>query len=269
MAARRQNCANNSIGLNPVAVTRTPAQETAGITAASLITPRALNGTPSSNGKVVFLGVGMSNTSNVWNGFRAAMNNAGTAPSTLKWLDATMGGMGAPQWADPSCECWDNLDAKILKANSHAQVGAVFLMLVTPYPWQSPSVNAARYQADVEAVVGQLEDRLPNLKLVYLAGNYYGGYDYGQDKTPEPHGYYENLTLQAIQDSHTGSSWVSASSSMLWTNGDTPRWDGLLLQCPADVTDGGVHLSAIGKAKLGGWLYDSLMADPTTAGWFR
>jgi hypothetical protein len=239
MAARRQNCANNSIGLNPVAVTRTPAQETAGITAASLITPRALNGTPSSNGKVVFLGVGMSNTSNVWNGFRAAMNNAGTAPSTLKWLDATMGGMGAPQWADPSCECWDNLDAKILKANSHAQVGAVFLMLVTPYPWQSPSVNAARYQADVEAVVGQLEDRLPNLKL------------------------------QAIQDSHTGSSWVSASSSMLWTNGDTPRWDGLLLQCPADVTDGGVHLSAIGKAKLGGWLYDSLMADPTTAGWFR
>jgi len=262
-----QDCFRTSIGLDPVAVTRTPAQESAGLTAASLIRPRALNGNPSSTGKVVFLGVGMSNTANVWNGFRSAMNQTGTAPNTLKWLDATMGGMGAPQWADPSCECWDNLDARVTNNNSHKQVQAIFLMLVTPYPWQSPSANAARYQADVVSVLGQLEARFPNLQIVYLAGNYYGGYDTKQDKTPEPHGYYENLTLQAIQDGYNGA-WVSAATSMPWTDGVMPRWDGLNLLC-SDTTNGGVHLNSAGKAKVGGWLYDSLMSDPTTLGWLR
>lgn len=263
-----QDCFRDAIGLPPVAITRTPAQLAAGLEAASRITPRALNGNPAENGKVVFLSVGMSNTSNVWNGFRSAMNQAGTAPSTLKWVDATKGGAGAPQWADPTCDCWTDLDAKLVKQNVSAkQVQAIFLMLVTPHPWQSPSVNAARYAQDVESILNQLEAQFPNLQIVYLAGNYYGGYDTNQDKTPEPHGYWENRELQGIQDSHAGV-WVSAATSMLWTDGATPRWDGLTLLC-SDTTDGGVHLNATGKAKMGGWLYDSLMSDPTTLGWLR
>lgn len=265
-----QDCFRDAIGLDPVPITRSAAQLEAGLLAAAAITPRALNGTPASNGKVVFLGVGMSNTANVWNGFRTVLNQSGTAPSSLKWVDATQGGAGAPQWADPTCTCWTDLDAKLVKQKvSAAQVQAVFLMLTTPYPWQSPAANAVRYAQEVEAILVALEDRLPNLQIVYLAGNYYGGYDTNQDKTPEPHDYWENRELQEIQDTHNGSAWVSAATTMLWTDGATPRaWDGLFLLC-SDTTSGGVHLSSAGKTTFGGWLYDSLMSDPTTLGWMR
>lgn len=265
------DCLHNQIGLDPPIITRSAAQLTAGLAAAARIVPRLLNGTPQSTGQVVFASVGMSNTSNVWAGFRARLNQAGTAPASLKWFDGTKGGHGAPQWADPDDECWTEMTSQLTQRGfSSAQVQAIFMMLVTPFPDQTPEANAVRYQSDVLTILDLLEQRFPNLQIVYLSGNYYGGYDEGQNKTPEPHGYLENGTLQAIQDEYSGRLWVSASSTMLWADGIRPRvWDGLTLLCPADVTNGGVHLSAVGKTKYGRWLYDALMADPTTAGWMR
>jgi hypothetical protein len=258
-----------------VPVTRTVAQDQAAAVAASQVWPRLLDGTPDPGGKVVLLGVGMSNTSNVFNAMLYEINHSGVTPSTLHAIDTTMGGQGAPQWADPNCECWTNLDAKLIKKKRSAyQVGAVFVMLTTPFPWQTPEANATRFAAEYASILLQLEARFPNLRVVISAANYFGGYN-TTGKTPEPHDYWENRELQGIQDGHTGSAFVGGLT--IWTNGvdlrpwpspAPPRpWSGLNLLC--EDTNNGVHVSPLGKPKFGAWVYDTLMLDPATLGWLR
>lgn len=266
-SASAQECVREFIGLGPVQPTLTLPQWNAGLISASQIVRRAPNGTPSPTGKRIFLPIGMSNTAHVFGAFQPFAKPF-LLPGT-QLVNTAQSNQAAAQWADPGCSCWGVLLEKLVKVGTPAQVGAVFLMLTNAYPTLPPQQNATLFAQHVTAVLGHLRILFPNLHLVYLTSNYYGGYDVGQDKTPEPHGHDEHLTLQGLQDAAIadGRPWVTAASPVLWADGVRPRpWDGLTLEC-ADISGDGVHLSSTGKAKYGRHLFDALRADPTTYGW--
>lgn len=267
--AGAQDCFRSFIGFDPVPVSRSAAQQAMGQAAAERIVPRLGNGSPSPAGSVAFLSIGMSNTSLVWNGVRLALRNEPRILPTLKWVNGAQGGQAADEWANPACPCWAKLDPILAnKGETRATTQAVFLMVTRKFTHQDPATNAFLFRQRVLQILDILTERFPHLQIVYLTSNYYGGYDEGQNKTPEPHDYFEGRELQEVQDSYAGRLWVSSSSAYLWADGIRPRWDGLTLLC-SDVMDGGVHLSSAGKVKYGRWLLESFMADPTTAGWMR
>lgn len=270
-AAAGQDCGRDQIGLDPVRPSLTTAQWNAGLSAASHIVPRLGNGAPSSSGKVYVLAIGMSNTGRVWKGFSAVANQSGVLHKNVKLINGAYAGKAASDWADPANDVWTRLIGTKL-ANlgvSPSAIAAVYIMVTNDHPTLAPAENAELFKARVRAIRQNLDAKgFTNRKIDYLAPNYYGGYDVGQDKTPEPHVYYEGLTMQALQDEATGPVWVSAVPGYQWADGVRPRpWDGLTLLCE-DVDPDGVHLSKdIGVPKYGQRLFDALRADPTSYGW--
>lgn len=271
-----QECFRDSIGLDPVQPTLTQAQWNAGLNAAAQIVPRLTNGTPSASGKVVLLFLGYSNTELVGKGFIWAVNTFGGVRSTVKIVNAGISGQTAEKWANPNHDAWSRLATKLANAGvTPAQVGATFIMGTEGTKLVDSQANAAQFAQHMRQIRANLTAKgFTNRKIDYLSSNFYGGYDVGQDKSPEPHVYYEGLTLQGLQD-ESNAVWASAASTYQWADGVRPRpWDGLTLLCPADVKLDGVHLKyelnqpTIGALKYGRWLYDNLRADPTTYGWF-
>lgn len=269
--AAAQDCFRDQTGLDPVLPTLTSPQWNAGLLAASQIVPRLGDGTPSGSGKVYVLAIGMSNTDRVWKGFSQVATASGLLESHVKLINGAYSGKTAPNWADPTDDVWTRL-ITIKLANlglTPAAVSAIFIMMTNGHPTLPPGENATLFAERMHAIRANLDAKgFTNRTIDYLASNYYGGYDVGQDKTPEPHDYYEGLMLQTIQDEAAGPVWASAVPGYHWADGVRPRpWDGLTLLC-ADVDPDGVHLNKlIGQPKYGQRLFDALRADPTTYPW--
>ncbi len=231
------------------------------------------------NGKNILLGIGMSNSRTTFNGLNYWLKKDSRINPSFKFVNGAQIGMAAEEWALSEQEWdvkygttkkspWENLFGSILPQQNvtRTQVQALFVMVTNKKPTTSPTENANIFKANVERIFTRAETEFPNLKIAYLAGNYFGGYDLNQDLTPEPHDYFENLKLQEIQDTWLGKALVKASSTMIWTDGEIPRWDGLYLDCKHMLSDG-VHINIDGGLWLGNWLRNSLKSDPTTSGW--
>lgn len=266
VTAQAQDCYQPSLGLDPVQPTLTLAQREAGMTAAAQIVKRLPDGTPSSTGRIIYLPVGMSNTMHVFSAFQTVAKPF--LRSGTRLINTAQSNQTAAEWADPACPCWAALLTKLAKIGTPAQVGAVFLMVTNAYPPPavppSPAVNATLYAQRITAILGHLRNLFPNLQIVYLSSNYYAAYLSGT-KTPEPHGHYEHLQLQALQDASTGRPFVRALS--LWADGVIPRHGDQLTMLPTDLKSDRVHLSLLGKPKYGQHVFTVLRDDPMTYHW--
>jgi hypothetical protein len=236
--------------------------------AAAQIVPRSPTGDPDANGRIVLLTLGMSNTKQVSEGlryvFRRETNDLHPA---LTFVNGAQGGMAAAEWANPACQCWTTLSAILDKAAvTDAQVAAIFLMTTVKHPRVDAPTTAAQFAVYTRQILTLIEARFPHVAIVIPAANYYGGYDVGQDKTPEPHQWQQTTTLPDIQETWSGRTVLAAWHP--WTDGDRVRDDGLNLEL-ADVTDGGVHLATSGKLKISRTLKAWLWAQPWTYGWLR
>lgn len=264
-------------GLYPDGNNEMPAEHAAeGRRRAALVVPRAIDGSPSPNGRIVLLSIGMSNGTQEFcnaSGYTSCqpwtfMGRAAADPvlsqSTLRIVNGARGGQVASVWATSSSREYDRIRDEGLKplGLSEAQVQMVWTKLANSRPTDSlPSPNADAYalQKSVTAVARALKERYPNLQMVFVSSRIYAGFA-TTSLNPEPYAYETGFAHKwAIEDQirtrdYSGA-WL-AWGPYLWA-GDKQhaRSDGFYWE-PADFQSDGTHPSQAGEAKVGAALLE-------------
>lgn len=267
-----QDCTRPWIDRAPVAITRTVEQDATLRAAADRIIPRLPDGTPDPSGTIGLVILGMSNTAGIGEAMKATLERARYAPPDLHprltFVNLAQGSQASAEWANPACDCWTaHMDAALANASvTRAQVGAVITMMTVKNPKQGPVETAAAFDTYHRQILELAAHHFPHATIAMPGANYYGGYDIGQDKTPEPHQWQQTTTLQGLQD--TFRSPLALAAWHAWTDGERVRDDGLYLRCE-DMTEGGVHQVRAAKQRFAANLIAWLWAQPWTLGWLR
>src|SRR5205085_8195431 len=134
-------------------------------------------GTPSTDGRIVFLTIGMSNTTQETQAFlRLAAQNREINPK-LALVDGAQGGQTARITADPTANYWKVVDERLATAHVTAkQVEVVWIKQANAAPSAGWPAATKQLQADLIATLHNLHDRFANLKIAYLSSRIYGGY---------------------------------------------------------------------------------------------
>ncbi len=261
--------------------------EAAGLKLAKQVQPLNAQGQPESNGKIVLLSIGMSNTSQSSDGFQRALREASALNPRVLFVNGAQGGMTAAAIQDPEDgrrgkQYWDTVDQRLKQANvSREQVQVVWIKQADAGPTQGFPKYAQTLQAELVKIVQILPVRFPNVKLAYLSSRTYGGYA-TSSLNPEPYAFESAFSVKwLIEQQIKGDKALNFDSARgevkapwlswgpyLWANGSTPREDGFSYE-PADFTpNDGTHQSPSGQRKVGQLLLKFFEIDSTTKSWF-
>jgi hypothetical protein len=274
-------------GLYPGGKNERPADhDAAGVALARSVDPRNASGKPDSDGKIVLLSIGMSNTSQEFSAFQQLARSDRSVNSKLVLVNGAQGGMTAAAIQNPDDQergtrFWKTVDDRLREANvSRSQVQAVWLKQADAGPNQSFPKYAQTLLAELQTIVQVLHHRFPNLKLAYLSSRIYAGYA-RTALNPEPYAYESGFSVKWLigqqlkgsaslnYDPKRGeirSPWLSWGP-YLWASGTSGNPDGLRYE-ESDFADDGTHPSQTGRKKVAEALLEFFKADTTTRGWF-
>ncbi len=282
-------------GLYPDGKNRRPAgHEAAGVKLAAQVQPLGADGTPSGDGRIVLLGIGFSNTVQAFHGFMAVAEDDRQINPRLLLVNGAVGGMSASMIQDPDdqgtgTKYWNTVDQRLKAAGAtSAQVQVIWIKETDPAPHEGSFPKYIRaLESELTRIVQLLPQRFPNVKLVYLSSRTYGGWakpraDGHGPGNSEPYSYESGFAVKwLIQRQLAGDAalnfdaakgpvkapWLSWAA-YLWTNGKTPRSDGLSFE-PDDFQETDrMHESPAGQRKVGKLLVQFFKSDPTTKPWF-
>jgi hypothetical protein len=254
----------------------------AGLALARKTIPLDAEGRPSESGRIVFLSIGMSNTTQESQAFiRLAHADGGLNPK-LVLVDGAQSGQTARITANPDANFWKVVDDRLSAAGVSAnQVQTIWLKQANAGPTAPFPAETRKLQADLVATLHNLRDKFPNLKMGYLSSRIYAGYAV-TPLNPEPHAYEGGFAVKwsiAAQidgnpelnyDPSKGavrSPWI-AWGPYLWADGMRGRQQDSLIYTRQDLGPDGTHPSAQGQQKVGQLLLDFLKNDPTSRPWF-
>lgn len=264
---------------------RPAAHEEAGLALSRKVQPRSAAGDPDPRGVIVLLSLGMSNTSQLSEGFMAAMGPKKINPQ-VRFVNGAQGGMTASviQHAGEGrgADSWRIVDERLRKHGlTRAQVQAVWMKQADADPREGFPDYARRLEREQLRILEIVHDRFPNCGLAYLSSRTYGGYA-TTTLNPEPFAYESGFAVKWLVerqiagdpalafDATQGKArvpWISWGP-YLWANGATPRADGLVSRREDFRADDGTHHSAAGAKKIGSKVLDFFMTDTTTRPWF-
>jgi hypothetical protein len=250
------------------------------------IVPLDADGKPSPKGKMVMLGMGMSNTTMEYSVFKQL---ADAEPAKSPWLvivDGAQGGQDAAAWANNDAQTWRVVEQRLQAAGvTPKQVQAVWYKQARIAParfGEFPKHN----QELTEHIVKNLhlaKERYPNLRIAYLSTRIYAGYA-TTSLNPEPYAYenafaVRDLLLKQIAgdpalnyDSAKGEvkSPLLLWGPYLWADGLNPRKsDGLVWKDVDFRENDRTHPSAeSGREKVARLLLAFVKTDPTAKPWF-
>ncbi|HUP19247.1 MAG TPA: hypothetical protein VM778_04745 [Gemmatimonadota bacterium] len=266
---------------------------------AALVQPLDAQGRPDPGGWIVLLSIGMSNTTQEFCGGPPPCDPwtfAGQAAvdplvdhATVAIVDGAFGGEPAEDWESPDHENYLRILEERLapRGLTEAQVQAVWIKQANGRPERSlpdPAADAYVLERSLGGIVRALEERYPNLQIVYLSSRTYGGYALTQ-LSPEPYAYETGFAVKwvvsaQIEQARTGGAIDAESGDLaytrapwlawgpyLWADGTEPRDDGLRW-LRSDFGLDGTHPSRAGAAKVGDLLLDFLTTAPTARCWF-
>ena len=271
--------------------TRPPGHDAAGLAIASQILPLDSSGNPdSTNGKIVFISVGMSNTSHEFGtefpeGF---MPRAYADPSKnpqLVIVDGAQAGFPAPDWLDVNAPVWTTVDERLAEAGvtpSQVQVAWIKQALPNPATYGTFPAHAQALQADLEIIARNLKSRYPNIRLTYLSSRTRAYTDDLPTLNPEPFAYESGFSVKwTIADQIEGLGNLNFDPTKgavvapylcwgpyLWTDGLDPRSDGFTWACSDVLATDFTHPSETGVAKVADQLLAFFKTDPTATPWF-
>jgi hypothetical protein len=272
-------------GLYPGGTNELPASHaTLGLWQASQIQPLDSDGFPDTNGKIVLVSIGVSNT---WREFKPFASDAiGIAAPDVVLVNGAQGGEPISKWLNLDDETWGTVDDELLKANvTPGQVQVAWVKLperitsieeLEPFP-----IDAQTYQADLGQVLRVAKERFPNLRVAFLSSRIYAGYATTVEPSPEPLAYQNGFGVKwTIQQQIDGdlelnadprrgevnAPWI-AWGPYIWADGTSPRSDGLVWNCN-DIRGDGVHPSNRGSQKVADILLEHFTTDPAAAPWF-
>ncbi len=287
LSAPAADCSKTSVGLTPLTDLKTgryhgyqgglypggknvppKAYLKKGLAYAKQVKPRDASGNLASNGRVVLLSVGMSNTTQEFSEFKAA--NAPMDPH-LVLVDGAQGGQDAEKVKDPNANYWRVVDQRLAAAGTTAaQVQAAWLKEAIAGPTETFPGDAKRLQADIREIVAVMKARFPNLRLVYVSSRTYAGYA-TTNLNPEPYAYQSGFAVKwlvrdRIQGAIKGRPWLGWGP-YLWTDGTKGRRSGLVWTCQ-DVVSDGTHPSPSGRQKVARQLLKFFSTNATAKRWF-
>lgn len=159
-----------------------------------------------------------------------------------------------------SAAVWAEVDARLATAGvipTDVQVAWLQDDIIEDAASVFPTSPQIVKQKLAELIV-QLKIKFPKLKHVYVSARPYSGFteDPAHD---EPKGYHNGWACKwLVQDQINGLipkvPWI-CDSIYMWTDGTTPRADGLTI-ISNNYNPDGVHLSSSGKTKFGNYLFD-------------
>ena len=296
------NCAGTTTGLIPVtdlgtgfyqglqgglypggSNLRPPAHESAGIAIANAIVPLDTLGAPDpTNGRVVFVSIGMSNCTQEFSAFVPKSNADPVRKPNVRTIDCALGGQTAQILAQPTSAYWDTVFTRLRgHGSSPRQVQVVWLKDANANPTGGFAVTRDTLTAQFFRIVQIIKQKLPNAKLCYFTSRIYAGYA-SSTLNPEPYAYENAFSVkQVIARQLSGdpalnfdpaqgavvAPWLSWGP-YLWADGLTPRSDGLTWACSELNVSDGTHPSATGRAKVADSLLAFVRRDVTTAPWY-
>ena len=294
-----QNCSGTSVGLKPLNElqndrykgsqggwypngqnVRPLTHDSAGRAIAQLIKPLGANGSVDlTNGKIVLLSIGMSNTTQEFSRFKQVADTDRAKNPKLIIVDGAQGGQTASIISKPSANFWTVVDQRLTTSGATSQqVQVVWIKQADAGPTQSFPTHAITLQLELEAIACIVKSRYPNARLAYCSSRTYGGYA-TSNLNPEPFAYESAFSVKwmiekqiigdtslAYAGSLARSPWL-AWGPYLWADGTTQRSDGLTWQC-ADTQLDGTHPAASGCLKVATLLLNFFKSDPTSTPWF-
>jgi len=269
-------------GLYPNGSNTLPAEHLqAGLRLAKEIVPLDRDGHASPDGRVVLCSIGMSNTTQESRSFLKLLAAEPNINPKLTAVDGAQGAQTAAKISNPNFPYWRVVLSRLSDAGvTPKQVQVVWLKEANSTPQADFPIEAKKLQQDITAVLHNLHDKFPNLKIVYLSSRIYGGYA-GTPLNPEPHAYESGFAVKwLIADQIAAkpelnfdpsrcpvrSPWL-AWGPYLWADGLKPRSDGLVWKRD-DLGPDGTHPSLIGRDKVAHLLLNFLKTDPTSQPWF-
>lgn len=282
--------------------TQPPDHLAAGLAHAALVVPRDRDGHPSPAGKIAFVSIGMSNTTQEfcaannpapctsWSFVGQASNDPAVDHAELVFVNGAAGGKSADFWTSPDAPDYERVRDKDLAplGLSEAQVQVAWVKVANPQPRNSlpaPGSDASHLVQQMGNIARALKTRYPNLQLAYFSSRIYAGYA-ASTLNPEPYAYESGFAVKwlvdaQIQQRRAGTiidvragdlsdgqtaPWI-AWGPYMWWNGSVPRADGLLWT-RADFEGDGTHPSQSGEEKVGTLLLRFFKTEPTAKGWF-
>jgi hypothetical protein len=255
------------------------------------IRPLDPQGSPSDDGKIGFISVGMSNTTQEFSAFVPLANADPAKSPKVLIVDGAQGGMDARAWAEPekldrpkAPNPWAVLDQRLQRAGlSSRQVQAAWVKQarIAPAAIGEFPKHADEMEGHMVAILHKLRERFPNLRIAYLSSRIYGGYA-RTPLNPEPYAYESAFVVRRlIQDQIKGEPSLNCDPSKgsvksplllwgpyLWADGEKGRRIDDLVWTPEDLAGDGTHPSDSGRRKVAGLLLRFLKTDATAGVWF-
>jgi hypothetical protein len=279
-------------GLFPNASNTMPAAHSAaGAARAAAVRTRDVNGVTASNGRYVFLSIGMSNTTQEFSAFiTAAASDATVDRTRLAIVDGAAGGRTSDFWTTPTGAEYDRIKTQVLQARglSELQVAAIWLKVANAGPTRAlpdPASDAYTLVTQQGQILRALKARYPNLQQVFVSSRIYAGYA-TSTLNPEPYAYESGFAVkwlvgaQISQMNGSGADvragnldygsvapWVTWGP-YLWADGTTARSDGLTWSVADLNSSDGTHPSAQGQTKVANMLLGFLKTSPHARCWF-
>lgn len=244
------------------------------------VQPLDEKGQPSANGRIVFLGVGMSNTTQEFSKFKPIADADPAKSPKLTIVDGAQGGKAAKQWADEGVYKVVGDRLKAAKVTPE-QVQVAWVKQANMGPRGELKEHGKQLQVDMIVLLKLLKKHYPNLQVAYLSSRTYGGYA-KTPLNPEPYAYEGAFAMRwVIQDQINKSAELNADESRgavvapwllwgpyLWADGTTPRKaDGFKWES-SDFGGDGTHPSDAGRQKVADLLLKFLKSDETAKKWF-
>ena len=258
---------------------------------AERIQPLDARGNPSADGKIVMISVGMSNTTQEFSAFVRLANADPAKSPRVVVVDGAQGGMDAKDWSRPAerrrkerPDTWTVLERRLEQAEaSPDQVQVAWIKQARRSP-NSPGEfpqHAEEMKGHMVAILNELKERFPNLRIAYLSSRIYAGYA-RTNLNPEPYAYESAFVVrwliqEQIEDAPSLNfdpengpvkSPLLLWGPYLWADGEKGRQVDDLVWRLEDLAGDGTHPSDSGRRKVAELLLKFLKNDPAAKGWF-
>ena len=261
---------------------RPKAHNEAGLAIAKSIKPLDRNGkVDEKNGKIVWMSVGMSNTTQSSQRFLELMSRYPNKNPVLELVDGAFGGQEINRTKDADAPYWENIVSQRLEPRglTPEQVQIVWFKQAEARPSDTTFLTYTKeLKEKYLTAIYIVKKKFPNVKIVYLSSRIYGGYA-KSTLNPEPFAWYTGWANKfLIEDqingdprlAYTGKNakapWLSWGP-YFWANGTTPNAQGFSW-VESDMAEDGTHPGTTARQKVAEGLIKFFETDETAVPWF-
>ena len=231
------------------------------------IRPLGSDGKPAADGKIVFVSLGMSNTTQEFGTFKHMADMDTRKAGNVTIVDCAQGGQAAQAWAI-SDQPWNESIRRIEAAGvKPSQVQVLWLKEANAGPYGGFPAATDKLRDDIKTDIKRACEKYPNLKLVFLSSRIYAGYA-TTGLNPEPYAYEGAFAVRDVIRSQPADGPVLLWGPYLWTKGEEGRALDSLKWLRSDCAADGTHPSLTGQQKIAELLLSFFTTNAYATPWF-